>query len=177
MEEFHIVLLGAFVAKWKRVCSSETRWCALAVDLHAACRRLGGKVGPWSEEFAEPSSRVTESSGHLQAQYLKLHKLRSRWCQGFLHSQDDSPPAFFALEYVHILIRALRSNEERVELLRHAAKSRKSIGRNVIIRYKSGMNYYYASIIPHECTSRERSAEQCEISNTGHQRSAIGRIR
>jgi hypothetical protein len=105
IEEFQIVVLGAFVAQWKEFCSSETRCCAILVRLRDSFQTR--KTPPWFRIITTAASRLLESTSHVHAQYRKLLKLGSRRCNAFLHEPEFRPPALFGLIYFHVLIQAL----------------------------------------------------------------------
>ncbi|CAN9228989.1 unnamed protein product [Alternaria alternata] len=76
MEEFQIVFLGAFVARWNRVCSDEERCCKLIIRLQHVYRRLCANVPQWFSVLADAATRVIESSGSLKAQNRCINKDR-----------------------------------------------------------------------------------------------------
>jgi hypothetical protein len=174
MEEFQIVFLGAFIARWRGICSDELRWARLIVRLFEAFQNRKKTVPPWFQILAAAASLVTNSRGHLRAQLHKLVKLGSRRCQDFLHESQYKPPIFFGLEYFHILIRTLKNDEERIKLLRQATISRDPTGSEAMIRYTDGTFNYYATVYPTIRSSYKRTVTQEATPSTGYQRYAIG---
>ncbi|KAH3916662.1 hypothetical protein HBI56_048600 [Parastagonospora nodorum] len=120
MEEFHIVVLGAFVSQWKTTCSDEIRCCKVIARIYQAYQGLLRgqqrplKIPKWFNLIAAAAHRVLDSSGQMQAQYHKLLKLGSRRCGAFLHDPEYTPPTFFGLGYFHILYLALGSRDADV---------------------------------------------------------------
>lgn len=183
MEEFHIVVLGAFVAQWKTTCSDEIRCCKVIDRIYRAYQGLPKgqqghvKIPRWFSLIAAAAHQVLNSSGQMKAQYHKLLKLGSRRCGAFLHDPEYMPPAFFGLGHFHILVRVLKDVEARINLLRRAAANRSMDAQGLVIRYKTEekTSFRYASVTPHSRTSHKRSADAIETPSSGHRRFAIGR--
>jgi hypothetical protein len=177
IEEFQIVFLGAFVARWKRICSDEERCCRLIIRLQHVYKTLRTTVPPWFNILADAAARVIKSSGSIQAQNRKLLRLGSRRCTGFLYSPEHELPIMFGLEYFHVLIRCTTEPEQRIKILREASETR-SKGKNqgLLLRYKKSPShrYHYATVTPSTRTSHKRRLGQAAKSSTGHQRFALG---
>jgi hypothetical protein len=180
IEEFQIVFLGAFVARWKRICSDDEICCKLIVSLHNAYERLDTAVPPWFKILSDAASHVINSSGYLQAQNRKLLKLGSRRCAAFLHDPDYEPPAMFGLEYFHVLIRCLTDVEARIRFLRHGAELRtRGKSSKLLLRYKTqspniGNSHRFATVLPSMRTSQKRPVGQEPIPSPGYKRFAVG---
>ncbi|KAL1597946.1 hypothetical protein SLS60_008434 [Paraconiothyrium brasiliense] len=183
MAEFEIVVLGAIIAQSREVCPDELRSCRFMVTVNERFRRAGQEPPTWFAILAKAAGRVVQSNEMARAHLLKLLKLGGRRCKSFLSHPSDKPPCFFGLGYHHVLIQLLGSPDDKIALLRRAAKARGLNTKETMIRYtdtpsstaSSLLGYKFATAIPRRQASRKRSAEEIEVPDTGHCRFAIGR--
>jgi hypothetical protein len=182
MEEFQVVVLGAVITQSREICPDEMRSCRLIATVNKRYRNAGRKLPSWFIILAEAANRVLGAQGASRSNYLKLLKLGWRRCKSFLNHPGDKTPFFFGLGYYHVLIKLLGNPDDRVGLLRRAAKSRGLNANETIIRYvhtptstASAHVYSFATAVPQTRTSRKRTAEELEISYTGHHRLAVGK--
>ncbi|KAJ4352436.1 uncharacterized protein N0V89_007784 [Didymosphaeria variabile] len=183
MGEFEIVVLGAMIAQSREICPDELRSCRFMVTVNDCFRRVGQDPPPWFVILAEAAGRVIHANETTRAHLLKLLKLGGRRCKSFLSHPSDKPPCFFGLGYHHVLIQLLGSTDDKIALLRRAAKARGLNTKETMIRYantpssagSSLLESRFTTAVPRKRASRKRPAEEIEVPDTGHYRFAIGR--
>lgn len=139
MDDFQVIVLGTIIAKFREVCSDELRTCKFIIFLNKRFIDVDQKVEPWFAILADAASRVIGADATAKTRLLKLLKLGGRRCKSFLNNPEQDPidksAFFFGLAYYPVLLQCFKKVDDKIALLRRAARIRGLQANETIITY------------------------------------------